>query len=142
MLDDLIAQVIEARRVAATLDEEKRQAKSKWEIEHTALLVEDRRAQAEKERAELALREAAVAHFTATGDKYPALGVEVKMATRLEYDPADALMWGYAHGVALQLNKPFFEKLAKAEPPTFVQVLQVPFGTIAANLEIPKGREG
>jgi hypothetical protein len=80
--------------------------------------------------AESRLRSAALNTYAATGEKKFPCGVGVKIATRMNYSPADALTWARAHNIALQLDKTAFEKIAKASPMEFVEFVEVPTATL------------
>ena len=135
-MQDLIAEVVEARYWATVREDWKRDSLATWAEENRGNLAFLAEAQERRAKAEAALREAAVDIYNLTGNKHPAPGVEVKVRTGLRYDLAEALAWAKETGIALQLNAPVFEKLAKASPPPdFVEVVKVPFAAIAADLK-------
>lgn len=81
--------------------------------------------------AEEALRAAGLAHYEAHPDskKLP-FGLGVRVTTALVYDADTAFAWAQEHKMALSLDKRAFEKIAKASPPEFVTVEEVPTVTI------------
>ena len=92
-------------------------------------------ARAQLAMAETVLRDAALQEFARTGNKAPAPGVGIRVLTKLVYDLRTAYDWALEHKVALELDVPIFEKLAKAAPPEFVQVKEEPQATIATDLD-------
>ncbi len=64
--------------------------------------------------AETAGRQAALNVYHETGVKVLSYGFNIQERTQLEYDDTRALEWAKEHGMALKLDKPAFEKLAKA----------------------------
>lgn len=81
-------------------------------------------------QAESALRQAALNEYAATGAKKLPHGVGVKVATRMNYNPAAAFEWAKSHDMALQLDKTAFERIAKASPMEFVEFVEVPTATL------------
>ena len=134
-MKDLIAVVVEARQRAAELREQWEVLRGEWQAAHRELLEAAGAAQARALMAEEALRNAALATYNATGDKHPAPGVEVKMGTKMVYDPAEALAWAVEHGMCLALAKGAFEKVAKASPIPCVQVVETSFVALATELQ-------
>lgn len=134
MLEEQIKIVAEARQVKANLDEQKKELYAQWE-EATKPLLEQIASQSEKvTEAENKLRYMTIEEYKTTGNKAPAVGVGIRILTKLEYEPKDALKWAMEHQVALSLDKSSFEKFAKATPLDFVQVREEPQATIATNL--------
>jgi hypothetical protein len=83
------------------------------------------------------IRALAVRAFAEGGSLHPVRGVDLRLATVLEYDPAVALGWAKAHGMALipeALDVKMFEKIAKSAPITGVTVSKQPVATIASDL--------
>jgi len=76
------------------------------------------------------LREIALAEYAATNDKKLPCGIGIRVTTKLEYEPAAALAWAKQHDMALTLDKAAFEKIAKASPPEFVEIVEVPTVTL------------
>lgn len=137
-LSALTARVIERRRYETELGDMIAEARMAWESENADLIARFSQVSQERAAAETELRSAAVAAFEATGSKKPAPGLGIRVTTVLDYDEPAALHWAHRHGLALKLDIPAFEKLAKAtesESLWFVQIRTVPTATIAANLD-------
>lgn len=87
--------------------------------------------------AECDLKDSALAHYAATGERKPFQGVEVKVKSVLSYDTAEALAWAKSTTLALvpeSLDVKAFEKLAKATALPFVTVHDRPQAQIARDL--------
>ena len=68
-------------------------------------------------------------------DKSKLFGVSIRETTVLDYDKAAALDWAQERGLALQLDKRLFEKLAKTGPTiACVRKSQLITATIATDL--------
>ena len=138
MIDQLNAQiktVAKLRIDAQKASETKIIARTAWENEHRELLDNAVKTAQSVDEAEAKLREITLQVYAETGNKSPAVGVGIREVTKLEYDPKVALMWAKEHELALKLDAPAFEKIAKVDPMTFVKILQVPQATIASVLE-------
>ena len=85
-------------------------------------------------QAESDLRDIALAAYEASQDKHPGPGVEIKVGTKLTYEPEEAFAWAKEHGLALMLNVKSFEALAKANPITCVTSEPEPKATISTDL--------
>ncbi len=83
---------------------------------------------------EAMLRVLTLQAYAETGNKTPALGVSVREVTKLSYNLQEALNWAIEHKMALKLDTPAFEKIAKASPLPLVTVSQEPQATIASDL--------
>ncbi len=81
------------------------------------------------------LRDMTLEAFKATGNKAPAVGVGIRVVTKLIYDVGKALEWAKQHGLALKLDVAAFEKIAKADKPDFFEVDTSPQATIATDLD-------
>lgn len=79
---------------------------------------------------EAQLRDAALAEHRLTGYKKLPHGIGIRITTKLDYDENDAFEWAKSHELALKLDAKAFEKIAKADTPDFVQVLEVPTATL------------
>lgn len=78
-----------------------------------------------------------LAHFTATGEKSPVTGGEIKMFATMGYLHEDALKWARDKNMALvpeSLDAKAFEKIAKATPLAFVVYGEEPRASIASQL--------
>ena len=91
-------------------------------------------AKAECAEAEQALRDMTIQTYKETGNKAPSPGVGIRIITKLIYDAGKALEWAKQHGLALKLDISAFEKIAKADKPNFVDVVEEPTATIAVDL--------
>jgi len=131
---DQIKIVAEAREKSKRAYIDKLAAYEAWEMENRALLDAEGEAKSLVAEAEAKLRELTLKAYQETGNKAPAPGVGIREVTKLEYDPKEALSWALEHKLALQLNKTFFEKLAKTDTPEFVTVSTEPQATIATDL--------
>lgn len=92
---------------------------------HAELLHKIDEAKIDAREAEDALRAAGFAEFQATGKKKLPCGLGVRVSTKPDYDPAEALTWAKHHGLALQLDKAAFERIVKADTPDFVKMIDV-----------------
>ena len=95
------------------------------EVAITAQFVSDYEAQ---------LRALTLQAYAETGNKTPAPGVAVREVTKLSYNLQEALDWAIEHKMALKLDTPAFERIAKASPLPLVTVSQEPQATIASDL--------
>lgn len=98
--------------IASAVVAERRAA---WEQQHAVAIDTERVARQECADAEAQLRELAVAHYEATGDKAPGFGVSVVINVRAEISDEPAVMgWAKASGTGLVLDRKAIEKAAKA----------------------------
>ena len=141
-LEEQIKAVAEARQKATGLRSQRFESVSEWNKANKELL--DAVSQAEEDVAakEAQLRELTLQVFAFTDNKTPAEGVSVKVFSKLEYDPKEALKWSMSHQVALKLDAPIFENLAKAAPMDFVQTKDEPRAQIAQDLSAALKEEG
>jgi hypothetical protein len=87
--------------------------------------------------AEADVRALAVSTYGMTGDKKPAPGVEIVLASKMDYPEGEAFAWAQQTGMALvpqSLDRKAFEKIAKATPLPFVIYRQEPSVRIATQL--------
>ncbi len=84
--------------------------------------------------AEATLKDIALAAYLESQDKRPGPGVEIKVGTKLTYEPEEAFAWAKEHGLALMLNVRSFEALAKANPIPCVTSEPEPKTTISTDL--------
>ena len=87
------------------------------------------------EAAELDLRQALLQFYEQSGERKYGCG-EIKLYTRLDYQPHDALAYCIEHKLndLLELNKRGFEKVAKELKPEFVTLVDEPRAQIAGDL--------
>jgi hypothetical protein len=141
MLPALLQQLHDARVTLAEAKAEVGTLRAAWEAEHATLLANLRVHGDTVTMLEAQVRDLARDEFLATGDRKPARGVEIKMHTRYDYDPALADAWTKARGVCRipeTLDRPAFEKLVKSGAITegleFVAEVAEPKVTIATDL--------
>lgn len=127
---DLQKAVIEAREREHRLSAEKQQAYDNFQSipANIELFNQVERAKLEREKAETALREAALGEYGVTGSKQPFLGVGIRVRERFDYAPETALAWAHEHKQALTLNVKEFEAIIKA------CIIKPPFVTIAEDV--------
>lgn len=138
-MEDLKAQikiVAEARDRAREANCERVASYNKWVEANQPLLDNESRAKTVCLEAESALRELTLDTYVRTGNKAPAPGVGIREVTKLDYDMKVAFDWALHHEIALKLDIPAFEKIAKVSPPSFVTIYQEPQATIATQLDI------
>uniref|UniRef100_A0A6M3IRJ3 Uncharacterized protein n=1 Tax=viral metagenome TaxID=1070528 RepID=A0A6M3IRJ3_9ZZZZ len=136
-LQDQIKQVARARQEAQRLADERKAMYDAFISEHTDFFAEVVVAATKAGEEESKLRELTLAVYAETGEKKPCEGVGIREVTRLEYDAEQAFKWAKEHGIALKLDTPTFEKIAKTAPetrPAFVKVTTEAQATIATNL--------
>jgi len=126
--------VIKARDKAVYLKGCKDNLQAEWNRENQKLLDYLTQAGADVAVEEARLRELTLQVYTETGNKSPAVGVSVKIFEVLNYRPDEAKAWAISHGLALKLDVPVFEKVAKADTPDFVKIITEPQATIAIDL--------
>lgn len=69
---------------------------------------------------ETGLRNLILDNYKATGSKKMYGGCGVRIVSRPQYDPEEAMSWALDRKLALSLDKRAFEKIAKATPIDFV----------------------
>ena len=105
-----------------------------WEKKYADELSAVAAATVQVNEAEDTLRELTLQAFAKTGSKNPAAGVSIKLFDVLNYDPDEAKKWALEHRVALKLDTATFEKIAKADKPSFVTISPEPRAQIAQSL--------
>lgn len=138
-----IQAVARARDIATYAAEAKKASFLQWEKENQSMLDYVKAAYEIMDKEESILREMTIAIFHETGDKHPAPEVGIREIEKLEYDPALAFAYAKEHGVALKLDVPSFEKMAKIEElrPAFVSTINVITATIATTIEVEKEKK-
>ncbi|MDP2651182.1 MAG: hypothetical protein Q8O98_01175 [bacterium] len=133
-IEQQIQAVALARWKAAGLQFQKDELFQEWRKANQKLL--DTLTQAGEDVAvkEAWLRTLTLSSYLLTGNKTPAPGVSVKVFQVLDYDKELAYLWAMTHQVALKLDTPTFEKLAKASPIDCVQIVDEPRAQIAQDL--------
>lgn len=84
------------------------------------------------------IQEDAINAYKATGNKHPEEGVTIKVFTRLQYAPEDALAWAEANApflVVKTVDAKKFEALAKSGAVACVTIVDEPRAQIASKLE-------
>lgn len=130
----LVQRVIDARQTAAAAVAVTQQLEADHLAAHAASYEAKAAAQKELAEAETALREAALAEYITSGSKAPAPGIGIRITKALQYSADEALVWAKASGIALQLDKKAFEKVAPAAGLPFVTTVETPTATIATDL--------
>ena len=133
-LTQLVSVLASSRTAAAMMNATVAASRAEWEATNTLLLQMAASAEAALTRADAALRDAALAAFTETGDVAPVPGVKIVQRTVLDYTEETALAWAKSSGLALKLDTKAFEKVAKATPIPGVTTRQVPSVTVATDL--------
>ncbi len=114
-LTELAQKVARARKAEAEV-RAKAQAEQAAFLATQAPVIESlRRLETDTYNAEMALREAVVAEYLATGSKKFAMA-SIRIAKRLVYDAAQAFEWALKHQQCLNLNAGAFEKVVKVLP--------------------------
>ncbi len=126
--------VVEARRVASEANAERVASYNKWVEENQSVLDIESAAKTDCQEAEELLRHMTLTAYEATGEKAPEIGVGIRVKTCLSYDDKDALEWAMEHRLALKLDSPVFEKIAKTSNLPFVFTEEKAQATIATEL--------
>ena len=135
-LERQIKVVAKAREEARDSKDTINSIRSIWESDNKAILDDAILTATVASEAEQKLRELTLKAYAETGNKAPAEGVGIREVTKLNYDPKIAFDWAKSHKMALKLDVPAFDKIAKASQPDFVKITQEPQATIAQNLEV------
>jgi len=130
--------VARLRRIAADLAAEMRARVEAFDAANAAVLAHAKEAAADVDAAESALRALTLDHYGRTGEAKPTAGVEVKLYDTFALtDPAAALAWAKASGVALipeSVDQRALFKVAKVSPLPFVAAAKEPRVSIATDL--------
>jgi hypothetical protein len=135
-IKEQIKVVVEARQKGRATAKAVSEARILWEENNKVIIQDSLNTSIACMEAEAKLRELTLAAFNETGNKAPVPGVGIRVMEKLEYDLKVALDWAKAHKMALTLDKKAFEKIAKADKPDFVTIIQEPIATIATELEV------
>jgi|TARA_Y100000310_G_scaffold344765_1_gene459335 hypothetical protein len=133
-LPELVQQLAAARQDADLAANALRMEQEQFAEDHADLFNRVEGARKGVADIEGAIRETALAHYAVDGNKKPSPGVGIRVSTKLDYTPANALAWAKEHSIALSLDKRAFEKIAKVDTPEFVTVTEEPQATIAREL--------
>jgi len=138
-----LAGLAHSRRELAAVKEELQRRYEQWEAENAELIERKKQLEGLVRDLEELVRATAIKIAKETGDKTPAPGVKIRVATRLKYDPKEALDWALSRGMreVLSLNKRAFEKAAKALRPDVVEFVDELQPTIARDLDKALGLE-
>ena len=146
MSQDLIRAVVEARVLAARLQEIKATRHQAWLEENAGLLSQIEDAQYGLINTETALRDAALGEYEESkapdgtgGNKHPIPGTEIKVGVVPVYEAEPALAWALEHKQAVRpasLNAKEFEAIVKvmAEKPDFVVMKEEAKATLASDM--------
>ena len=140
-LTDQVRRVDVARRSLAATAAALAERRAEFEREHAALLREHKERQLQVQEQELRLRDMAVLEFSQTGDRKPAPGVSIRMATEIRYDDEAAFAWAKQSGMCLTLDAKAFDAIARHNPLPFVTREDVPTATIARDLSAAVGAD-
>ena len=137
---ELAQAVQKAREAAAEATLKFQSSEMEWKAVNLPLISEVASTKKQLADADGALRAFALAEYEATKNKALGSGVNIRVETRLGYDPVTALLWAKKHDMALipeSLDKKAFEGLAKASVPPldFVKQVEVATVTVATDLE-------
>jgi hypothetical protein len=135
--DPVLAQArrVHAARVAqAARTAQLEEAQRVFAEQHRELVVQVAAGAAAVKAEEHAARELALERYAATGDKHPAPGLGIRMVKTVEYEDGAAFAWAKGTGLALQLDRKAFEKIALATPIPGATVVEVAQATIASDL--------
>lgn len=97
-----VQKVAEARDYAAILKAQITLLEQEFRARHEHQFAQARAASDLRDQEEHTLRTLALDYFSRTGERKPAAGVEVKLRKTVDFDPAAALLWARAHGVAVK----------------------------------------
>ena len=133
----LVVRLNAARKMADAFRDDLDAKRQAWMAANQDLFNAVNEAAKQVTELEAALRVRAVAAYNADPQKNKDLGcgVGIRVMTRLEYDAKTALGWAQKTGLALKLDTPAFEKIAKASNLDFVRSREEPSATISPNLE-------
>ena len=138
-LEEQVKVVAKVRLQALEAKIKVNESRISWEASNAEILDTQNFCQMLQSEQEEILRKLTLeAYALDKSNKTPAEGVAVKEITKLDYDQAQALFWGYQHEMCLQLDKKTFESSVKANPHIFefVTITQEPQATIATKLEV------
>ena len=135
-LEKQINLVVVARGVARETNCQRVAAYNVWVEANQHILDLESDAKSVCAEAENQLREMALAIFTVTKEKQVAPGIGIRVKQVLDYDPGKAMEWALEHHMALKLDGPMFEKMAKTSPLPFVTITEEPQATIATELQV------
>ena len=133
-LKELINKVVEARERMQGATLLRKESYERWAEENDHLFGLEKITKETCQEAETKLREMAIETYLKTLDKAVALGVSIRVMTKLDYDAKEAMEWAVKHELALKLDISKFEKIAKTENLTFVTITEEPTATIATEL--------
>ena len=132
-LQSKVAKLHRARMALQEVSERITRARTEWEATQDANFLMQQEA-----REAVNVLEAEVKHIrieTFDGEtKTPLYGIGIREVSKLDYSDDAAYLWALSHQLALKLDKKEFEKIAKATPLYFVNVVTEPQATIARDL--------
>ena len=137
-LQEQVQRVAEARRQLLDRQRVIAEAREAFDRAHAVAIAAVKESATLVDASEDALRGLTLAYYSATGEKKPVAGVEVKEKTSILYDRAEAFSWAQVSGLAVTpaaLDVKAFEKIAKATPLPFVQTVTEPQAQIASDLD-------
>jgi len=135
-LRGMLGQLNDLRHKAASLKSDRDRAWEYWKVTHAELLSNLALTETSVSEKEYEIKAEALRLYNIDpSNRKPASGVEIKIFEELDYEIHLALIWAKEHDMALMLDTKAFEKIAKASPMEFVQIVQVPKCQIASDLE-------
>jgi len=135
ILKEQIKVVATARQRTLAFKNQRDALLEEWNKTHQVLFDALTQSSADVAIEEAKLRELTLLAYAETGNRAPVPGVSVKIFQMLDYDPKEALKWAISHRLALKLDVPAFEKIAKVEDIPFVIITTEPRAQIATNLD-------
>ena len=121
------------RQQQAILNAEIKESRTRWEERNAFTLNTKRDIDAAIAETEAELKTERVRTYNGE-DKSKMWGCAIRDVSRLDYMESLAFEWAVTHKLALRLNKPQFEKIARLTPMDFVTITTEPQATIAADL--------
>jgi len=133
-IQEQIKVVAQVRKLAQEKADAVKASKLAWEKSNRNFLEDAEQTAQFLSASEMVLRDLTLKAYLETGNKTPAPCVGIREVNKLEYDLPTAFEWAIEHRMALKLDTPAFEKIAKASPPGFVKTVTAPQATIATDL--------
>jgi len=132
-LQSTVAKLHRARLILLTVADEIAASRQEWEASIALKFITKQAAQEAIDRLETEAKSIRIEMFDGE-TKTPLYGIGIRDRAELLYTEEDALQWAIDHELALKLDKPAFEKIAKVSPPEFVTINTVRTATIARDL--------
>lgn len=130
----LIHAVVVVREAEARLRQALNEKRMAFDAANADAITALRQACEDRGDLEGQLRALILSEYEQTGSKKPAPGLGVRVVTKLLYHPSDALRWAREHDLAIKLDVPAFEKIARSTELPFVRTTQEATATISPDL--------